>query len=145
MAGRDEAGAGGWPACGRAKAGDVRRPAGRIAALGALGLAAGVCAVPPAAAEGLPLAPPVEEVRVDYRCTGALDAVSVRYVNGADQSFAVVPLEGIDRIFVTVLSASGARYASGPYVWWSARDGAALYDLRLGEAADAVAECREAG
>jgi membrane-bound inhibitor of C-type lysozyme len=119
----------------------VRRTGGRIAALGALGIAA----ASPAVAEGLPLAPPVEEVRVDYRCTGTLEALSVRYVNGAGQSFAVVPLEDIERIFVTVLSGSGARYASGPYVWWSAKDGAALYDLRRGETSDPVAECREAG
>jgi len=123
----------------------VRRPAGGIAVVGALAIAAASGAASRAAAEGLPLAPPVEETRVDYRCTGTLEALSVRYVNAADQSFAVVPLEGVERIFVTVLSGSGARYASGFYVWWSAKDGADLYDLRLGETADPIAECREAG
>ena len=31
-----------------------------------------------------------------------------------------------DRVFVNVVSASGARYVSGSYVWWSKGDTATL-------------------
>lgn len=107
-------------------------------------LVVGAAAPAAAGAEALPLAGEVETAEVAYTCTGAVASLGVRYVNAGAQSFAVVPLDGLERIFVTVLSASGARYASGPYVWWSARGGADLYDLRLGEDADPVARCTEA-
>lgn len=107
-------------------------------------LVAATMAPAAAGAEALPLAGAVESADVAYRCTGAAASLGVRYVNAGEQSFAVVPLDGFERIFVTVLSGSGARYASGPYIWWSARGGADLYDLRLGEDADPVAHCTEA-
>jgi membrane-bound inhibitor of C-type lysozyme len=48
---------------------------------------------------------------------------SVEYLNGAGNSLAIVPVGGDSRIFVTVVSGSGARYAAGEYIWWDAGGG----------------------
>jgi membrane-bound inhibitor of C-type lysozyme len=45
---------------------------------------------------------------------------SVEYLNGAGNSLAVVPVNGNSLIFANVVSASGARYAAGQYIWWDA-------------------------
>lgn len=45
---------------------------------------------------------------------------SVEYLNGAGNSLAIVPVGGDSRIFVNVVSGSGARYAAGEYIWWDA-------------------------
>jgi membrane-bound inhibitor of C-type lysozyme len=46
--------------------------------------------------------------------------LSVLYINATDgDSFAYLPVDGARHVFVTVLSGSGAKYASGPYVWWT--------------------------
>ncbi|HEY7339176.1 MAG TPA: MliC family protein [Bryobacteraceae bacterium] len=44
----------------------------------------------------------------------------VEYLNGAGNSLAVLPIQGQSLIFVNVVSGSGARYASGRYIWWDA-------------------------
>jgi membrane-bound inhibitor of C-type lysozyme len=46
-------------------------------------------------------------------------------------------------VFASVISASGARYASGQWVWWSKGSDASLYDTTLGEDAEAVLTCTE--
>jgi membrane-bound inhibitor of C-type lysozyme len=52
---------------------------------------------------------------------GLPDAVfSVEYLNGAGNDLAIVPVGGDSRIFVNVVSGSGARYAAGEYIWWDA-------------------------
>jgi membrane-bound inhibitor of C-type lysozyme len=48
---------------------------------------------------------------------------SVEYLNGAGNSLAIVPVGGDSRIFVNVVSGSGARYAAGEYIWWDAGGG----------------------
>jgi membrane-bound inhibitor of C-type lysozyme len=53
-----------------------------------------------------------------YSCRDSKQ-VSVLYINTANDSFAYLPVDGKRHVFVTVLSASGAKYASGPYVWWT--------------------------
>jgi membrane-bound inhibitor of C-type lysozyme len=54
-----------------------------------------------------------------YQCDGK-KRVSVLYVNATDgDSFAYLPVDGTRHVFVTVMSGSGAKYASGPYVWWT--------------------------
>jgi membrane-bound inhibitor of C-type lysozyme len=52
---------------------------------------------------------------------------SVHYFNGAGNSLAVVPIGGKSLIFANVMAASGARYASGTYIWWEAGGAATLY------------------
>ena len=44
----------------------------------------------------------------------------VEYLDGAGNSLAVLPIGGHSLIFANVISASGARYASGRYIWWDA-------------------------
>lgn len=87
----------------------------------------------------LPGDAPVERNAVDYKCGD--QAVKAEYVNTGDNSLAVLTL--IDRtvVAVTVLSASGARYAGQNYVWWTKGDNADLYDLMKGEDAPAVLSC----
>jgi membrane-bound inhibitor of C-type lysozyme len=54
-----------------------------------------------------------------YHCDGN-KRVSVLYVNATNgDSFAYLPVDGTRHVFVTVMSGSGAKYASGPYVWWT--------------------------
>jgi membrane-bound inhibitor of C-type lysozyme len=70
---------------------------------------------------------PVSRRVVQYQCdsTGVqlglpAGAFPVEYLDGAGNSLAVLPIGGRSLIFANVISASGARYASGRYVWWDA-------------------------
>lgn len=56
---------------------------------------------------------------VSYQCEGIDDPMTVEYINAHPIFLAVVPVEGESLIFVNVISASGARYVSGQYEWWS--------------------------
>lgn len=56
---------------------------------------------------------------VHYACGGGKE-VAVRYINASNgDSFAYLPVDGTKHVFVSVMSGSGVRYASGRYVWWS--------------------------
>ncbi len=44
----------------------------------------------------------------------------VEYVNGTNNQLALVPVKGNTMIFVTVPSASGAKYEAKEFVWWEA-------------------------
>ncbi len=70
-----------------------------------------------------------------------MDAATRRYVNAGDNSLAVLTLGDRTVVAVTVLSASGAKYAGQNYVWWTKGDNADLYDLTKGEDAPAVMSC----
>jgi membrane-bound inhibitor of C-type lysozyme len=70
---------------------------------------------------------PVSRRVVKFQCdsTGVqlglpTGAFPVEYLDGAGNSLAVLPIGGRSLIFANVISASGARYASGRYVWWDA-------------------------
>jgi membrane-bound inhibitor of C-type lysozyme len=76
-----------------------------------------------------------------YDCAG--DAMDVEYVNVEPDHLAVVPVEGKKRIFVLVMSGSGARYASGQYIWWSKGKEASLYDEMKGADAPPILTCTE--
>lgn len=76
-----------------------------------------------------------------YDCAG--QAMEVDYFNVEPNFLALVPVEGKERIFVLVMSGSGARYASGPYIWWSKGEEASLYDATKGENAPPVLTCTE--
>jgi membrane-bound inhibitor of C-type lysozyme len=90
----------------------------------------------------LPDAPSVQRQTVDYRCDGGR-GFAVIYINAGANSLALVPLDGSLRIFADVLSGSGARYASGIYVWWTKGADASLYDLQAGPDAKPVLQCSE--
>ena len=90
----------------------------------------------------LPGADCVQRKVVTYRCEG-LGALQVEYINAGGNALAVVPVEGRKLIFAHVISASGARYAAGRYVWWTKGSEASLYDLTKGEDAPPTS-CLEA-
>lgn len=60
-----------------------------------------------------------------YDCEDG-EAYSVKYVIAGDNTLAIMDVNLDDRVFVNVVSASGARYVSGSYVWWSKGDTATL-------------------
>ncbi len=83
------------------------------------------------------------EVKVTkYDCTGH-DPVTVQYLNAAPNFLALIPIEGQTLIFVNTISASGAKYESGQYVWWNKGSDATLSDVTEGLDAAPVLTCAE--
>lgn len=69
----------------------------------------------------------VKRTSVRYQCDaqGAklglpAGVFEVEYLNGAGNHLAVVPVKGNSMVFVTVPSASGAKYAAEVFTWWDA-------------------------
>lgn len=85
----------------------------------------------------------IERSVVNYLCDDD-SALSVHYINAAPNFLALVPVEGEALVFVSTVSASGARYVSGPYEWWSHQGEATLRDLTQDEDAEPLATCTEA-
>jgi len=86
----------------------------------------------------------IERRTVVYQCDNG-EGFRVQYVNAAPNFLAIVPVEGETHIFATTISASGARYVSGPYEWWDNGDEATLRDLRAEEDEAPLATCLAAG
>lgn len=63
-----------------------------------------------------------------YQC-GANEAATVHYITSQDDVLALVPIDDDPRIFVGVVSASGARYVAGPFEWWSKGPSGTLRNL----------------
>ncbi len=76
-----------------------------------------------------------------YDCGG--ETIEVEYINVEPDHLAIVPVEGRPRIFAMVMSGSGARYASGQYIWWSKGTEAWLYDEMQGADDAPVLTCTE--
>jgi len=56
---------------------------------------------------------------VHYVCKDNKD-LTVSYVNATNgDAFAYLAVDGKQHVFVGVTSGSGARYASGRYIWWN--------------------------
>ncbi|MGV0910863.1 MliC family protein [Martelella sp. FOR1707] len=71
------------------------------------------------------------EISASYDCGDfTLDA---RYINSDQIMLAELQWPDNHVIAANVISGSGARYAAGPYVWWSTGDDATLYDVTKGE------------
>jgi membrane-bound inhibitor of C-type lysozyme len=85
----------------------------------------------------------IERSVVNYLCDDD-SALSVHYINAAPNFLALVPVEGEALVFVSTVSASGARYVSDPYQWWSHQGEATLRDLTQDEDAEPLATCTEA-
>ena len=60
-----------------------------------------------------------------YVCDGD-EPLAVQYVNSGANALAILQIDGSVRIFVNVISASGAKYVSGSYTWWTKGDAATL-------------------
>lgn len=71
-----------------------------------------------------------------YQCEGIDEPMTVEYINAHPIFLAIVPVEGESLIFVNVMSGSGARYASGQYIWWTKGVEAQLYDEMADEDAE---------
>ena len=84
----------------------------------------------------------IERRIVGYNCEGD-QTLSVQYINAAPNFLAIVPVEGQNLVFASALSASGARYVSGPYEWWSHQGEATLRDLMQDEDTAPLASCTE--
>lgn len=56
--------------------------------------------------------------RVLYRCAGDV-RLQVRYLSTNAGAFAYLPVAGRRQLFVSVTAASGTKYVSGRYVWWT--------------------------
>lgn len=80
-----------------------------------------------------------------YDC-GTETPLTVTYINAAPNFLALVPVadEPEELVFASVISASGARYASGKWQWWTQGSEASLYDMTLEEDAAPVLTCSEA-
>ena len=83
----------------------------------------------------------VERLAVTYDC--ATTTLDVEYINADRISLVVFAYDGKPILASNVLSASGARYASGQYIWWSKGSNASLYDLTQGEDAAPILSCSE--
>ncbi len=66
-------------------------------------------------------------ISAQYSCDGGAP-FDVQYINTEANILAVIPIDGQGRVFVNVISGSGARYVSGIYEWWSKGDDATLTD-----------------
>lgn len=86
----------------------------------------------------------IDRRTVIYQCDNG-EGFRVQYVNAAPNFLAILPVEGETHIFATTISASGARYVSGPYEWWNDGDEATLRDLRTEEGETPLATCLAAG
>ena len=71
--------------------------------------------------------------------------LTVTYINAAPNFLAVVPVpeEDEELIFASVVSASGASYASGRWLWSTKGTEASLQDSTLGDEAEPVLSCSE--
>lgn len=85
-----------------------------------------------------------ERREILYDCSEG-EPFDVTYINAAPNFLALVPIadEPELHVFTSVISASGARYASGQWIWWTKGVDASLYDLTLGEDAEPVLTCTE--
>ena len=62
-----------------------------------------------------------------YSCAGGAP-FAVQYINAGENSLALIPVGGSERVFVATVSASGARYVAGAQEWWTKDDSATLDD-----------------
>jgi membrane-bound inhibitor of C-type lysozyme len=76
---------------------------------------------------------------ITYECDGIEAPLTVEYVNAHPIFLALVPIEEESLVFVNVISASGARYASGQWVWWTQGNEAQLIDETADEDAESIA------
>jgi membrane-bound inhibitor of C-type lysozyme len=79
---------------------------------------------------------------VKYDCEGH-DPLTVQYLNASPNFLALIPIEGQTLIFVNTISASGAKYQAGQYVWWNKGSDATLSDVTEGLDAAPVLTCSE--
>lgn len=65
---------------------------------------------------------------VEYQCEG-LEPFKVDFVNAKPNFIAIVPIGPEKLVFVNVMAASGAKYVSGQYEFWTKGSDATFTDL----------------
>lgn len=91
---------------------------------------------------GLNLTGDAEIKTAKYTCTGS-DPITVQYVNADPNYLALIPVHGQTLVFVNTISASGAKYEAGQFVWWNKGSDATLSDVTEGLDAAPVLTCTE--
>lgn len=82
----------------------------------------------------------VDDLSMSYSCAG--ESFPVRYINaGPSISLAVFAVEGEQIVAAITVSASGARYQGGRYIWWTRGFEASLFDVMEGPDAEPIARC----
>ncbi len=66
---------------------------------------------------------------VEYRCEGIEQPLFVDYINAQPNFLAIVPVIDNRLVFVSTISASGVRYVSGQWEFWTRGTNATLTDL----------------
>jgi membrane-bound inhibitor of C-type lysozyme len=89
---------------------------------------------------GLALSGNTEIKTVQYTCRNH-DPVTMQYINAEPNFLAVLPLDGKSLVFVSVLAASGTKYASGQYELFSKGSEINLQDATEGLDAAPVLQC----
>jgi membrane-bound inhibitor of C-type lysozyme len=102
----------------------------------ALGLS---CA--PAIALTLELPGEGDRISTSYTCSDGVER-PVEYVNAGENRLALVTIDGEPRLFVNVISGSGARYVAGTLEWWSKGEEATFTDAFAEEGTPPVT-CQE--
>jgi membrane-bound inhibitor of C-type lysozyme len=92
---------------------------------------------------GINLSGDAQIVTAVYGCGEGTDLLTVRYVNAQPNFFAIVPIDGEDVVMVNVISASGAKYVSGVWEWWSKGTDGSLHNVTEGLDAAPVLTCSE--
>ncbi len=98
------------------------------------------CTAASAAELVIPLSGPatISRREVRFRCDvqgpqlGLPDGpFTVTYINGGGNSLAVLPLNGRSLVMANVISADGARYAAGRFIWWDVGGKGATFSADL--------------
>ena len=79
-----------------------------------------------------------------YDCNDG-STVTATYINAAPNFLAILPVidEPEPLVFTSVVAASGVRYVSGIWMWWTKGADATLHDVTLGQDAEPVLTCSE--
>lgn len=89
---------------------------------------------------GVTLSGDAEIKNTTYDC-GDAGKLAVQYVNASPNFLAVIPIKDQKLLFVNTISASGAKYESGQFVWWDKGSDATLSDVTEGLDAAPVLSC----
>ena len=91
---------------------------------------------------GLSLSGDADIKTAKYTCTGS-EPITVQYINADPNYLALIPIKGQTLVFVNTISASGAKYEAGQFVWWNKGSDATLSDVTEGLDAAPVLTCTE--
>lgn len=89
----------------------------------------------------VPTAQEVQTIKANYLCGST--TIAAEYFNAGSVSLVALTLKGEFIVAANVLSGSGARYAGGPYIWWTKGNHADLYDVTQGDNAPPTLSCEQ--